>query len=81
LAYEENETAIPKVLGAPLRNLRRKTELSQERFADHCGLDRTYIAEVKRGTRNVSLLINLCRLVGALGAHRAQAWHSALPAR
>lgn len=38
-----------------MRELRRATGLSQEAFADRCGLDRTYISGIERGKRNVSL--------------------------
>lgn len=29
--------------------------MSQEEFADSCGLDRTYVGGIERGERNVSL--------------------------
>ena len=41
--------------GGRVRELRRATGLSQEAFADRCGLDRTYISGIERGKRNVSL--------------------------
>lgn len=41
--------------GQRVRKLREKAELSQEAFADKCGLDRTYISGIERGKRNVSL--------------------------
>jgi transcriptional regulator with XRE-family HTH domain len=41
--------------GARVRELRVAAGLSQETFADRCGLDRTYISGIERGRRNVSL--------------------------
>lgn len=52
--------------GSRLRELRTALELSQEAFADKCGLDRTYISGIERGKRNVSLL-NIETLAKALG--------------
>ena len=42
--------------GKRLREKRTNLGLSQEAFADRCGLDRTYISDIERGRRNVSLL-------------------------
>jgi len=39
--------------------------MSQEEFADYCGLDRTYIGGIERGERNVSL-VNIEKLAKAL---------------
>lgn len=39
--------------------------MSQEEFADHCGLDRTYIGGIERGERNVSL-VNTEKIAKAL---------------
>ena len=41
--------------GKKIKELRSKRALSQEDFADICGLDRTYISGIERGIRNVSL--------------------------
>lgn len=46
---------IKEKLGNRLRELRNKTGLSQERFSFECDLDRTYIASIERGKRNVSI--------------------------
>jgi len=42
--------------GGAVRRRRRKLGVSQEEFADMCGLDRTYIGGIERGERNLSLL-------------------------
>lgn len=50
---EEDE--LLKRFGDRVRTLRKKTGLSQEAFADRCGLDRSYVGGIERGERNVSL--------------------------
>jgi len=45
--------------GSAVRNLRLKQGFSQEGFADHCGLDRTYIGGVERGERTWILFFGL----------------------
>jgi transcriptional regulator with XRE-family HTH domain len=51
--------------GKAIRKRRRKLGVSQEAFADICGLDRTYIGGIERGERNVAL-INIERIAKAL---------------
>lgn len=46
---------VKRKLGNRLRELRNKTGLSQEKFSFECNLDRTYIASIERGKRNVSI--------------------------
>ena len=41
--------------GARVRELRISKDYSQEAFAAHCELDRTYIGGIERGERNVAL--------------------------
>lgn len=44
-------------LGLNLKKLREEQGFSQESFADHCGLHRTYISGIERGVRNPTVLI------------------------
>jgi transcriptional regulator with XRE-family HTH domain len=46
---------------------RNKLGVSQEEFADMCGLDRTYIGGIERGERNVALQ-NIEKIAKAFGA-------------
>ena len=50
----KNKT-IQQEFGIRVRKLRKDTGWSQEKFADECGLHRTYIGAIERGERNVSL--------------------------
>jgi len=52
-------------LGKAIRAQREKLGLSQEKLAERCGFDRTYISMLERGKRNPSLL-NLLKLAGGL---------------
>ena len=49
-----------------VRRLRQTRKLSQEGFADHVGVHRTYMGGVERGEQNVSLS-NLERIASGLG--------------
>ncbi|KXZ61395.1 anaerobic benzoate catabolism transcriptional regulator [Microbacterium laevaniformans] len=49
-----------------VRELRQSAGLSQEQLAHQAGLDRSYVGQVERGERNVSL-DNIHRLAEALG--------------
>ena len=57
---------IIKVFGANLRKYRTKKGLSQEQFAEICGLHRTYTSGIECFQRNVSLE-NVQRIADALG--------------
>jgi len=62
-------SARPSILqrfGNRVRELRKSQGLSQEAFADQCGLDRTYISGIERGKRNVALC-NVEAIARALG--------------
>lgn len=49
------EKEIRVKFGKTLRRLRKNHGISQEAFADKCDLHRTYISDIERGERNVSL--------------------------
>lgn len=46
---------LREVLANNIRELRLSKQLSQEELADICGLHRTYISDIERGNRNVSI--------------------------
>ena len=52
-------------LAKAIRDLRGELGLSQERLAEECGFDRTYISMLERGTRNPSFL-NLLKIAAGL---------------
>ena len=57
----------PRVaFGKALRKLRTAKGISQEKLADLAEIHRTYIGDVERGTRNISL-VNMTRIAAALG--------------
>ena len=52
--------AMPKedlrdILSANIRAYRSRERLSQDKFADKCGLHRTYIGSIERSERNATL--------------------------
>lgn len=63
--YSENEKAYLERIGNNIRKLRIEADLSQEKLAFDCDLDRTYIGSVERGERNISV-INLRKIAKAL---------------
>ncbi|MBN3215707.1 helix-turn-helix domain-containing protein [Pectobacterium polaris] len=51
----EKSKDITVRFGQRVKTLRLQAGLSQEAFADKCGLDRTYISGIERGVRNPTL--------------------------
>ena len=49
------ERSIQIAFGDAVRDARVNHGYSQEELADLCGMHRTYISDIKRGLRNVSL--------------------------
>ena len=54
-ALRKPSSPITATLAANIRAFREANSLSQEEFADMCGLHRTYVGSVERGERNVTL--------------------------
>lgn len=54
-ALRKPSSSITVILADHIRAFRGANHLSQEEFADMCGLHRTYIGSVERGERNVTL--------------------------
>lgn len=54
-----------KIFGKSVCSKRNERKLSQEKLAELCDLDRTYISSVERGQRNLSLL-NILKIARAL---------------
>ncbi len=57
---------IIKVFGSNLRKYRTNMNLSQEKFAEKCGLHRTYISDIECFRRSISLE-NIQKIANALG--------------
>jgi transcriptional regulator with XRE-family HTH domain len=60
-----NEIEVKKKFGTTLKKIRIQKGVSQEELGDLAGLHRTYISEVERGDRNISL-VNILKLCAAL---------------
>ena len=53
-------------IGARVRELRKAQNLSQEKFAFKAEIDRTYLAGIEQGKRNLSMK-NMEKIINALG--------------
>jgi transcriptional regulator with XRE-family HTH domain len=60
-----SRNTIKKAFGEAVKVLRSNLGISQETLAERADLHRTYISDVERGSRNISLL-NIERLARAL---------------
>lgn len=58
-------SGIQKNIGLRIRELRNQTGLSQEKFALKIEMDRTYLASVEFGRRNISI-VNLEKIINGL---------------
>lgn len=60
-----HELTLKRQFGATVRKYRQRLDLSQEELAWRAEMHRTYLADVERGVRNLSLS-SIARLVGAI---------------
>ncbi|MBS1258968.1 MAG: hypothetical protein MAG551_02032 [Candidatus Scalindua arabica] len=65
MPYKNFEKQFLLKIGLAIKEFRLQKELSQEKLAFKCDLDRTYIGSVERGERNISVL-NLKKIADAL---------------
>lgn len=56
---------ITDKIGNRIRELRSRTGLSQEKFAQKIGMDRAYFASVELGKRNISI-VNIEKIANGL---------------
>lgn len=59
---------IKRKFGDKMRQIRKKKRISQEELAFRAGLHRTYISDVERGSRNISIE-NIEKIATALNVH------------
>lgn len=62
---------IQKRLGKNVRRLRDELGMSQETFADHANIHRTYISDIERGARNPTIAV-VEKIAKALGVKAGQ---------
>ena len=60
-----DDNKAKKQLGSVIRKKREELDYSQEEFAHHCGVHRTYMGAIERGERNISLM-NIISVSNAL---------------
>jgi transcriptional regulator with XRE-family HTH domain len=56
---------ICQIIGSRIRELRTSSGISQEKLAFKASIDRTYLASVEAGKRNISI-INLEKIINSL---------------
>lgn len=61
----EEDDALCKAFGLRLAKVRKSREYSQDRLAHEAGFGRSYVGDVERGLRNISL-VNLFKIADTL---------------
>lgn len=62
----DKDQGIVGIVADNVRALRKAADLSQEELAHEAGVDRTYISQVERRQRNVTIVV-LAKIARALG--------------
>lgn len=62
---------INKSIGVAIYELRNSYKISQEKLAELSGLHRTYISDVERGNRNITI-VSLSKIADALHVSLSQ---------
>jgi ribosome-binding protein aMBF1 (putative translation factor) len=65
MPYARPDRLFRRKCGLRVRELREAAGWSQEDFAEHCDLRRTYVGSIERGERNVAIL-NIRKIATAL---------------
>lgn len=60
-----DETGVIQLVAANIRRARKRAGLSQEELAYEAGVDRTYVSQVERRQRNLTIAM-LAKLAAAL---------------
>ena len=58
-------------IGAKVRKLRKAQGLSQEELAARAGIDRTYVSQIERAVKNVTI-VSLDKIARGLGVTLAE---------
>lgn len=56
MEHDETTRLIRRVIGFNIRSLRMQAKLSQEKFAEMVGINRSYLSQIERGMENPSLV-------------------------
>lgn len=75
-----DETGIIQVMAENVRAMRQAAGLSQEQLAYEADIDRTYVSQVERRQRNVTITV-LARIAKALGTTPDRLLADARPTR
>lgn len=60
-----------QMVGEQIRRVRKLRQMTQEQLAEYSGLSFSYISDVERGTRNISLE-SLGKIISSLGVKPAE---------